>query len=61
MLPEIIKNIKYNQLVYEHINKKLGTNLTPKEIEKRFQITLHCHDCKVSRKDKSYYVTCKSQ
>lgn len=61
MLPEIIKNITYTELVHDRVNKKLGTDLNHQEIENWVQITLHKPDCKIQRKGKNYYITSKSQ
>jgi len=55
---EILENICYTELVYGRINKKLGTNLSKKQIEKlTITILKETEDKFISKIGKNYYVT----
>lgn len=61
MIETIIDKICYTDLLFDRVNKKLGTQLSPEEIKKWVQLTLHRNDCIVTHQGKNYYVTCPSQ
>ncbi|WP_300559440.1 DUF3781 domain-containing protein [Companilactobacillus sp.] len=61
MIKQIMENICYTELVFDRINKKLGTDLNQSEIKSFIQTTLKRHDCVIEHLGKNYYVTCPSQ
>jgi hypothetical protein len=54
---EILKKLCYTVLVYDRINKKLGTHLAKDQIEKKiYQIILESPIESISRKGKNFYI-----
>jgi len=61
-IERIIKHVCYTDLVYNRINKKLGTNLTNYEIESLISQTLNeTDDNGIFKRGKNYYITNKKR
>ncbi len=60
-MDNIIENICYTELVYERVNKKMRTQMSPSEIEAWIQNVLHQSDCVLEQRGKNFYVSCISE
>lgn len=55
----ILRNLCYTDLVYSRINKKLGVELSPTEIEELLHEALSKTDAKeIEKRGKNYYTNC---
>jgi hypothetical protein len=58
MKHEILDNICYTELVYGRINKKLGTNLSKKQIENKiYDLLLKTSEKNFKRIGKNFYIS----
>ncbi|MFC6294246.1 DUF3781 domain-containing protein [Lactiplantibacillus daoliensis] len=56
-LTELEKAVCYTELVYQRVNKKLGTNLSPAEIRTLVATILTDMTSSIEKRGKNYYVS----
>lgn len=55
-MEELARKVCYTELVYQRVNKKLGTKLEKDQIEVLVQQVLHLKESEILRKGKNIYI-----